>query len=86
MLEQVQGVPQILIHLYLSGLLHMTFVMGGISRGGSWHFSRMNLGMAPVWVRALWEPLRGRWGILMGRVPGATTGDPTHDKGHVEKI
>ena len=35
MLEQVQGVPRILICLCLSGLLRMTFVMGGISRGGS---------------------------------------------------
>jgi hypothetical protein len=39
MLEQIQGVPQGLIHLCLSGLLHMTFVMGGISRGGSQHMS-----------------------------------------------
>ena len=31
MLEQVQEIPQVLIHLCLSGLLCMTFVMGGIS-------------------------------------------------------
>ena len=36
MLEQIQGVPRGLIPLCLSGLFHMTFVMGGISRGGSW--------------------------------------------------
>ena len=35
MLEQVQGVPQVLTHLCLSGLFLMTFVMGGISRAGS---------------------------------------------------
>lgn len=27
-------------------------------RWGENHFSRMNLGTAPVWVGALWEPLR----------------------------
>ena len=37
MLEQVQGIPWVLLCLCLSGLLCMTFVMGGISRGGSWH-------------------------------------------------
>ena len=35
MLKQIQGVPWGLIHLCLSGSLRMTFVMGGISRGGS---------------------------------------------------
>ena len=35
MLEQVQGIPRVLIHLRLSDLLLMTFVMGGISCGGS---------------------------------------------------
>ena len=35
MLEQVQGVPQVLTHLCLSGLFLMTFVMGGISHAGS---------------------------------------------------
>ena len=35
MLEQIQGVPRGLIRLCLSGLFRMTFVMGGISRGGS---------------------------------------------------
>ena len=35
MLEQIQGVPWGLIRLCLSGSLRMTFVMGGISRGGS---------------------------------------------------
>ena len=35
MFEQVQEIPWVLICLYLSGLLHTTFVMGGISRGGS---------------------------------------------------
>ena len=35
MLEQVQGIPQVLICLCLSGLLRMTFVVGGISRCGS---------------------------------------------------
>ena len=35
MLEQVQGVPRVLIHLCLSGLFLMTFVMGGISHAGS---------------------------------------------------
>ena len=39
MLEQIQGVPRGLICLCLSGLLHMTFVMGGISCGGSRHIS-----------------------------------------------
>ena len=34
MLEQIQGIPRVLIRLCLSGLLHMTFVIGGISRGG----------------------------------------------------
>ena len=37
MLEQVQGIPRVLICLCLSGLLHMTFVMGGISHGGPQH-------------------------------------------------
>ena len=35
MSEQVQEIPWVLIRLYLSGLLHTTFVLGGISRGGS---------------------------------------------------
>ena len=35
MLKQVQGAPQVLICLCLSGPLRMTFVMGGISCGGS---------------------------------------------------
>ena len=35
MLKQIQGVPWGLICLCLSGLFLMTFVMGGISRGGS---------------------------------------------------
>ena len=33
MLEQVQGVPRVLIHLCPSGLFLMTFVMGGICPG-----------------------------------------------------
>ena len=37
MLEQVQGIPRVLIRLCLSGLLRMTFVMSGISRGGPRH-------------------------------------------------
>ena len=36
MLEQIQGVPRGLIRICLSGLFGMTFVMGGISHGGSW--------------------------------------------------
>ena len=36
MFEQIQWVPWGLICLCLSGSLCMTFVMGGISRGGSW--------------------------------------------------
>ena len=36
MLEQIQGFPWGLIHLCLSDLFRMTFVMGGISHGGSW--------------------------------------------------
>ena len=36
MLEQIQGFPWGLICLCLSGLFRMTFVMGGISHGGSW--------------------------------------------------
>ena len=36
MLKQIQGVPWDLICLCLSGLFRMTFVMGGISRGGYW--------------------------------------------------
>jgi len=36
MLDQIQGVPWGLICLCLSGLFRMTFVMGGISRGGYW--------------------------------------------------
>ena len=35
MLEQIQGIPRVLIRLCLSGPLRMTFVMGGTSRGGS---------------------------------------------------
>ena len=37
MLEQIQGIPWGIICLCQSGLFRMTFVMGGISRGGSWH-------------------------------------------------
>ena len=33
--EQVQGIPRVLIRFCLSGLLRMTFVMGGISGGSS---------------------------------------------------
>ena len=35
MFEQVQGIPRLLIRLCLSGLPCMTFVLGGISHGGS---------------------------------------------------
>ena len=43
MLEQIQEIPQVLIPLCLSGLLRMTFVMGEISRGGSWHRTQSSL-------------------------------------------
>jgi len=46
MLEQIQGIPQVLIRLCLSGLLRMTFVMGGISRGGS---RQLFFGIALLW-------------------------------------
>ena len=41
--EQVQGIPRVLIHFCLSGLSRMTFVTGGISRGGSWHHIIYNM-------------------------------------------
>ena len=43
MLEQIQEIPWVLIRLCLSGLLRMTFVMGEISRGSSWHRTQSSL-------------------------------------------
>ena len=37
------GVPRVMIRLCLSGLLCMTFVTGGISRGGPRHFKHTKL-------------------------------------------
>ena len=75
MLEQIQGIPRGLICLCLSGSLRMTFVMGGISRGDSRQFVLLKI-----------KKKTAKY-MLQSRLtlPGATTGDPTHDKGHVEE-
>ena len=64
MLEQVQGVPQVLIQLCPSGLFLMTFVMGEISQAGSQWFA-IPFSSGPHSVRTLrydlsvWVALHG---------------------------
>ena len=48
--EKVQGVPWVLTRLYLSGLFFMTFVMGGISRAGSWQLGLSQASQASMQV------------------------------------
>ena len=62
MFEQIQRVPWGLIRLCLSGLFHMTFVMSGISHGGSRHM------MSP-YSHTLEKEMATHSSILAWRIP-----------------
>ena len=83
MLELVQGVPRILICLCPSDLLRVTFVMGGISRGGSRHPPHQNSPPASEWLPEGSDPHRSHAQVHSGEVviPSAPdTGGPAEEQ------